>query len=484
MSAPTPPKQPNISVREYIYFLPHPLPPGTPVPYTPGLPAANVLNLPPHGFEPTQTLVLTSPRGVFVDARYWRDFGPGGPARGGLEWAFAGRASAVEVDEGHEIYGAYTHATWRHWVDSRFKLPVGARAGSGAGSSATASMVDTDEGASTNASSETDSTAPSDMVSPATSPGIEFAAPAVPPPADTDSLADGASDADPDVDAGPRFPVDEGLMFTLGDGLFLEHGHAFHPSLGRVAGHEELWRSVEVLSTEVLAPGEEATSADEAAESKKEQAKKEETKKDKRERAKADKKALKKQSKAAKHSTTSSSSPTSTSNDTDPSDTSPSQPSPDREVRTGPPKGRKVSVVLRTSDPANGIRGVIVRVGQYVQGIVVVGGKVATERWEYMPPSASTSATSTTTSTSTSTATSTSTSAFASTSTATASHPTKGKAKQSATKATKAGWTRTHRSGTWFLPCAAAWREEALLLGGRVRFEGFEWVVEEVWGWE
>jgi hypothetical protein len=66
------PRSANISIRNYIYFLPYPLPQGTPIPYTLGLPNTNPLNLPPHGFEPTHTLVLTSPGKTFVDIRIFR----------------------------------------------------------------------------------------------------------------------------------------------------------------------------------------------------------------------------------------------------------------------------------------------------------------------------------------------------------------------------------------------------------------------------
>jgi hypothetical protein len=62
----------NVSVREYIYFLPYPLPPGTKIPYSIHLPHKNPLGLPSCQFEPTKTLVLTSPMRTFLDVRVYK----------------------------------------------------------------------------------------------------------------------------------------------------------------------------------------------------------------------------------------------------------------------------------------------------------------------------------------------------------------------------------------------------------------------------
>src|SRR5690242_17864714 len=170
-SSMVPPAHPNISLRTFIYFLPHPLPPTTPVPYTPGLPHTNPLDLPRQAFEPTTTLVLTSPRGEFVDLRYLK-------ARGGhptddpeaeastaaaaaaaapplLDWAFAGRSASSPAPEPHPVYGPYTLNAWTHWVDSRVRV-------------------------------------------------------------------------------GDGIPADEGAMYSV-EGGYVEHGVAFHPQLGRVS---------------------------------------------------------------------------------------------------------------------------------------------------------------------------------------------------------------------------------------------------------
>ncbi|KAL6711184.1 hypothetical protein ACN47E_005715 [Coniothyrium glycines] len=123
-----PPAEPNISIREYIYFLPYPLPPGTPVPYSTGLPSHNPLNLPPHQFEPTSTLVLTTPLKTFLDIRLYKlpspSFAPSLPNTGDssrLEWGFAGTSSSAPIAKAG--WEGVTHSTWVHWVDSRF--PVG-----------------------------------------------------------------------------------------------------------------------------------------------------------------------------------------------------------------------------------------------------------------------------------------------------------------------------------------------------------------------
>lgn len=145
-------------------------------------------------------------------------------------------------------------------------------------------------------------------------------------------------------------------MYDLGEGLTLEHGHAFHPHLGAVSGHEELWRDVDPVST------------------------------------------------------------------------------------SG--KGTKVCVVLRCVDEERGVRGVVVRVGRFCQGIVQVGMEVTTEKWEW-----------------------------------------EGRA-GGAEGQEEMRWKRTARTGDGFLPCAVVFRPERVVLGGKVVYKGCEWSVEEVWEWE
>ncbi|KAF1842209.1 uncharacterized protein K460DRAFT_370193 [Cucurbitaria berberidis CBS 394.84] len=181
----------NISIREYIYFLPYPLPPGTPIPYSIGLPNNNPLNLPPHQFEPTSTLVLTSPNRTFVDIRFYKPSNadvsttlPNEGERKRLEWAFAGTSESQPIslpqdskpsnergDGEEKTWEGVTHSKWTHWLDSRH--PVGS----------------------------------------------------------------------------PDIPVDEGDMYPIADDLTLEHGHAFQPLMHAHKTHEEMWRDLTIQST-------------------------------------------------------------------------------------------------------------------------------------------------------------------------------------------------------------------------------------------
>lgn len=178
------PHNASISIRSYIYFLPYPMPPDTPIPYTPGLPSRNPLNYPPTPFEPTHTLVLTSSSKSFVDIRILRPLTPhepelpnnGGP-RARLDWAFAGTASSVPVSldpaagAQRGYAGPVMRATWTHWLDSRH--PVGT------------------------------------------------------PP--------------------ERVPLDTGLMFPLSAEQTLEHGSAPNPLTGAMQSYEELWTDLPIL---------------------------------------------------------------------------------------------------------------------------------------------------------------------------------------------------------------------------------------------
>lgn len=290
--------EPNISKREYIYFLPYPLPPGTEIPYSIHLPKKNPLNLPSHQFEPTVTLVLTSPKRTFVDIRIYKPLtasdmhiplpNRGEPHR--LEWAFAGTSSSHPItlpptgsQHGksqkrieNATWQNVTHSTWTHWIDSRF--PVGSK----------------------------------------------------------------------------NIPVDEGDMYPIAEDLTLEVGHAFHPALGAVKTHEEMWRDVDALST---------TQA-----------------------------------------------------------------------------GTKLCVVLRCQAERAGVKGLIVRVGQYCQGLVMERDRTTAERWEWNA--------------------------------------------EASDRADNEQWERTVRIGDQFLPCSVAFRPELLGLGAVIKYHDFEWVLEELWEWK
>lgn len=96
---------------------------------------------------------------------------------------------------------------------------------------------------------------------------------------------------------------------------------------------------------------------------------------------------------------------------------------------TGRADGKVVCVVLQTEDETSEARGMVVRLGQFVQGIVRVGEAVALERWEWREED---------------------------------------------------GWKRTARIGDMFLPCGIAMEEHRLTLGANVKFGHLEWEVVEM----
>ncbi|KAF2197349.1 hypothetical protein GQ43DRAFT_444331 [Delitschia confertaspora ATCC 74209] len=185
----------SISVRDYILYLPYPMPRDGPVPYSTHIPS-DPLDYGSPG-EPTSTLVLTSPRNTFVDLRILKTVPNTGPQtpNGGpinmLDWGFSGcswsepkrvvglfgsgkgpdgqrRKIKGRFGDGNPAGVAIRHAHWSHWVDSR--VAVGAVA-----------------------------------------------------------------------------PVDEGDLWPMDDGRELEVGHAKNPFTGKEVNHEEMWRNVAIL---------------------------------------------------------------------------------------------------------------------------------------------------------------------------------------------------------------------------------------------
>lgn len=141
-------------------------------------------------------------------------------------------------------------------------------------------------------------------------------------------------------------------------------------------------------------------------------------------------------------------------------------------------KGPKTSITLRHDNPSKNTRGVVVRVGQFVQGIVMHGSDVTVERWEYIF-SADSAAEGTE---------------------APTEPPTKlpnegieapnegieeDEVVESGNGKTKGQWRRTIRIGNAFLPCALTFKDDgaACVEGGDVEFKGVEWRVEEVVRW-
>jgi hypothetical protein len=121
--------------------------------------------------------------------------------------------------------------------------------------------------------------------------------------------------------------------------------------------------------------------------------------------------------------------------------------------------GKKRCVVLRLRDDERHLRGVVVRVGQFCQGIVMRGDECTVERWEFASD------------------------AEGGGEVARLCREVEREEKEVVEDAGERKWRRTARIGDLFLPCAATWRTEALSVGGNVQFHDYNWNVEEVWVW-
>ena len=93
--------------------------------------------------------------------------------------------------------------------------------------------------------------------------------------------------------------------------------------------------------------------------------------------------------------------------------------------------GLKACVVLQLQDDEHKARGVVVRVGQFCQGVLRVGEQFCLERWEW-----------------------------------------KGKE--------EGGWKRLARIGDLWVPCGVATEEGKLKMDGEVKFGDFAWKVVEL----
>ncbi|KAK5740687.1 hypothetical protein LTR17_004492 [Elasticomyces elasticus] len=93
-------------------------------------------------------------------------------------------------------------------------------------------------------------------------------------------------------------------------------------------------------------------------------------------------------------------------------------------------EAKKCCVVLQLHDDEHEARGLVVRVGQYVQGVLRIGKAFSLERWEW-----------------------------------------KGKGE---------GWKREVRMGDFWMPCGPATSDERLKMGGEVKFVEFVWKVVEL----
>ncbi|KAF2111822.1 hypothetical protein BDV96DRAFT_498935, partial [Lophiotrema nucula] len=107
---------------------------------------------------------------------------------------------------------------------------------------------------------------------------------------------------------------------------------------------------------------------------------------------------------------------------------------------TGKSAGKKHCVVLRVEDLSAGVRGVVIRLGQYCQGILQQRDKTHVERWEFKEDEQG------------------------------------GKGAWS--------WKRTHKIGDRFFPCAVTFEPEQLVVGKVVTYMEAVWVVEELAEWD
>jgi len=97
---------------------------------------------------------------------------------------------------------------------------------------------------------------------------------------------------------------------------------------------------------------------------------------------------------------------------------------------------KRWSVVLLLDDEASGAKGMIIRVGEFVQGIIKVAGQVSVDRWACWEGKGGTMA-----------------------------------------------WGRKVKLGDYFVPCSFGFIPEKLVLGGQVVHGEFRWVVSELYHW-
>lgn len=129
----------------------------------------------------------------------------------------------------------------------------------------------------------------------------------------------------------------------------------------------------------------------------------------------------------------------------------------DLEVEATPKEGDadppKWSVVLRLEALEHGVRGLVVRVGRFCQGIVMKGEYWSVERWEWNEGGEG------------------------------GKDEVDGGEKEEKDVKEVGGWKRTVKIGDQFLPCAMTFQPEILKEGGTVRYWDYVWVCEEKVAW-
>jgi len=105
----------------------------------------------------------------------------------------------------------------------------------------------------------------------------------------------------------------------------------------------------------------------------------------------------------------------------------------------------KYSIVLGLDESRVGVRGCVVRLGQFCQGIVMKGGDCTVERWEFVSGGTSVGV--------------------------------------EDTGVETGEWKRVVRIGDLFLPCPTTFKPNILTMGGKVKYYDYEWTVEEKVVW-
>ncbi|KAF2280223.1 uncharacterized protein EI97DRAFT_429978 [Westerdykella ornata] len=387
-ASPCPPGNTNISTRVYIYPLPYPLPPNTPIPYSTSLPHRNPLRLPYPPSEPTSTLVLTSPASNFVDLRFFKprllgepelpnETSPTGEGSGRIEWAFAGQSVSVPFTGNvYKMLGGRAPETESDaGTENAEAVPVGEENDA---NDAINAMDPQSEDVSSSSSLSTASTV-------VAASHVLHTAPLPHPRKSTwqhwlDSRYPLFS---------PYIPIDTGVMYSLPNqpDLTLEVGSA--PSPFSAHGHinyEELWRD-----EPIKAVGE--------------------------------------------------------------------------RCRDAGGDGKRVAVTLRTEERGGeGARGLVVRVGQFVQGIMKRGERLSVERWEFVEQREGVSGQQQGTLRG-----------------GEVSQEDAGEARED--REGGGMWTRTAKVGPDFVPCPVAQREQDLSVSGQIDVNGLTWTVEELVEW-
>ena len=111
----------------------------------------------------------------------------------------------------------------------------------------------------------------------------------------------------------------------------------------------------------------------------------------------------------------------------------------DIDITSTVPDKAKHSMALTCDDIAHGVRGAVVRVGQYCQGILKIGDKVAVERWEFV-----------------------------------------NKKDDANGEVVGGDWTRTVLLGDAMLPCNVTFKPGNVQEGSKIFHGNYEWLVNEV----